>query len=158
LNIPKKIEQNQTKLFDRDKSKAQQSTVTTSNGNYSVPNSLSDFNKNLNLVKNIKNPVSNSSKNNLSDNIRNIDSNQFINETSMETYFSTTNFTNITAQVGSIVEIPCGVHNLGNETVSKRILLILIIRLRLKFRRNDFATIESHRENSCMTRKIKGKE
>lgn len=35
-----------------------------------------------------------------------------------ETSFSTVNFTNITAQVGSIVEIPCAVHHLAEGTVS----------------------------------------
>ncbi|CRL04283.1 CLUMA_CG017381, isoform A [Clunio marinus] len=40
------------------------------------------------------------------------------NETELITFFSTTNFTNITSQVGSIVEIPCTVHNLGEGTVS----------------------------------------
>jgi len=40
------------------------------------------------------------------------------NDTESATYFSTANFTNITAQVGSIVEIPCTVHHLGEGTVS----------------------------------------
>lgn len=95
----------------------------TSVGNYTVPNSISDSNKNLNSFKSIKNTINSSSG--LSDgltliNATNNSSNQLAgaNETDLVTFFSTTNFTNVTSQVGSIVEIPCTVHHLGEGTVS----------------------------------------
>jgi len=125
LIIPKRVEQNQTRIFDRDKL-----TSTSSSGNFSVPNSISDSSKNLNSLKNVKHTTSGSSlsdgikSNNLTSNDNNNNNNnsasqsQSINETSIETSFSTSNFTNITAQVGSIVELPCTVHNLGDGTVS----------------------------------------
>lgn len=123
LIIPKKVEQNQTKVFDRDK--------LTSIANYTVPNMISDSNKNLNSFKSIKS-TTNSSNSSLSDGVNKLNvtitsttatnnsSNQLIttNETEISTYFSTTNLTNITAQVGSIVEVPCTVHHLGEGTVS----------------------------------------
>jgi hypothetical protein len=116
LIIPKKVEQaNQTKIFDRDK-------PMTNGGNFTVPNSISDSNKNSNSFKSIKNTITNNSTisvtlmNNNATN--NVSSNQ-LNDTELITYFSTTNFTNITSQVGSIVEIPCTVHHLGEGTVSK---------------------------------------
>lgn len=114
LIIPKKVEQNLTKIFDRDK--------VTSVGNYTVPNSISDSNKNFNSFKSIKNTI-NITSSGLSDglnlNIAN-SSNQLsgANETELITYFSTANLTNITSQVGSIVEIPCAVRHLGEGTVS----------------------------------------
>jgi hypothetical protein len=113
LIIPKKVEQNQTKIFDRDK--------VTSVGNYTVPNSISDYNKNVNSFKSIKNTITSSSDGlTLNNATNNNSSNQLVggNETELITFFSTTNFTNITSQVGSIVEIPCTVHHLGEGTVS----------------------------------------
>lgn len=85
-----------------------------------MPNSISDSSKNLNLIKNVKHTISDGNKlnnNNLGNN-NSTSQNQSINETNIETSFSTTNFTNITAQVGSIVELPCTVHNPGEGTVS----------------------------------------
>ncbi|KAL7030462.1 hypothetical protein ACKWTF_006667 [Chironomus riparius] len=121
LIIPKRVEQNQTRIFDRDKL-----TSTSSSGNFSVPNSISDSSKNLNSLKNVKHTISGSSlsdgikSNNLTSNNNNNNNstsqNQSINDTSIETSFSTSNFTNITAQVGSIVELPCTVHNPGDGT------------------------------------------
>jgi hypothetical protein len=123
LIIPKRVEQNQTRIFDRDKL-----TSVSSSGNFSVPNSISDSSKNINSLKNVKHTISGSSlsdgikSNNLTSNNNNNNNstsqNQSINETSIETSFSTSNFTNITAQVGSIVELPCTVHNPGDGTVS----------------------------------------
>lgn len=111
LIIPKKVEQNQTKIFDRDKA--------TSVGNFTVPNSISDSNKNLNSFKTIKNTITSDGVT-LSNATNNNSSNQLVgsNETELITFFSTTNFTNITSQVGSIVEVPCTVHHLGEGTVS----------------------------------------
>lgn len=117
LIIPKKVEQNQTKIFDRDKASA---------GNYTVPNSISDSNKNLNSLKSPKNSTISSSGLGVGLSIANATSNHSSNQLStsdaaaeLTTFFSTTNFTNITSQVGSIVEIPCTVHHLGaEETVS----------------------------------------
>jgi hypothetical protein len=119
LIIPKKVEQNQTKVFDRDK--------LASIGNYTVPNSISDSNKNSNSFKIIKG-ATNSSSRGLSEgialsNATNYNSSNQLNgsaEVASTTFFSTTNFTNITSQVGSIVEIPCTVHHLGEGTVSVR--------------------------------------
>jgi hypothetical protein len=110
LIIPKKVEQNQTKIFDRDKA-----TVV---GNFSVPNAISDSNKDINSFKSIKNTTPRSSD--LNNAINKNSSNQLTggNETELTTFFSTANFTNITSQVGSIVEIPCTVHHLGEGTVS----------------------------------------
>lgn len=119
LIIPKKVEQNQTKVFDRDK--------LTSIGNNTVPNAISDSNKNLNSFKSVKSATNNSSSSGLSDGIslhnstnNSNSSNQLVGaiETELTTFFSTANFTNITSQVGSIVEIPCTVHHLGEGTVS----------------------------------------
>lgn len=116
LIIPKKVEQNQTKIFDRDK--------PTSAGNYTVPNSISDSNKNLNSFKSIKNTINSTSSGlgdglNLHSNASTNHSSNQLNDTELVTFFSTTNFTNITSQVGSIVEIPCAVHHLGEGTVSR---------------------------------------
>lgn len=103
-----------------------------------MPNSISDSSKNLNSIKNVKHTSSGSTIsdgikfNNLTNNNNNNSSinnnnntnnsnnseNQSITESNIETSFSTSNFTNITAQVGSIVELPCTVHNLGEGTVS----------------------------------------
>lgn len=93
-------------------------------GNFSVPNSISDPNKNINSFKSIKNTTPSSSEY-LSNAINKNSSNQLIggNETELITFFSTTNFTNITTQVGSIVEVPCTVHNLGEGTVSTENLI-----------------------------------
>lgn len=116
LIIPKKVEQNQTKIFDRDKASAV---------NFTVPNSISDSNKNLNSLKSPKNSTISSSGLGVGLSIANATSNHSSNQLStsdaaeLTTFFSTTNFTNITSQVGSIVEIPCTVHHLGaEETVS----------------------------------------
>lgn len=124
LIIPKRVEQNQTRIFDRDKLAS-----ASSSGNFSVPNSISDSSKNLNLIKNVKHTISDGNKfnNNSNNNNNNTSSqNQSINETSIDTSFSTTNFTNITAQVGSIVELPCTVHNPGEGTVSKLFVITSI--------------------------------
>jgi hypothetical protein len=88
-------------------------------GNFSVPNAISDSSKNINSFKSIKNTTLSSSELN---NANKNSSNQLTggNETELTTFFSTTNFTNITSQVGSIVEIPCTVHHLGEGTVSDR--------------------------------------
>lgn len=116
LIIPKKVEQNQTKIFDRDK--------LASVGNYTVPNSISDSSKNLNSIKSVKSTTNSSSGFsdgfNLNNSTNNNSSNQLIGTTETEstTFFSTANFTNITTQVGSIVEIPCTVHNIGEGKVS----------------------------------------
>jgi hypothetical protein len=85
-----------------------------------VPNSISDSSKNQNTLKYNIHKISSS---NVSDatatTFNNKTSlNQLLNETILETYFSTENFTNITAQVGSIVEIPCTVHHIAEGTVS----------------------------------------
>lgn len=92
-----------------------------------MPNSISDSNRNLNSFKSIKNTnnstISGISKGiNLNITTSNNSSNQLsgVNETELITFFGTTNFTNITSQVGSIVEIPCTVHHLGEGTVSAR--------------------------------------
>lgn len=113
LIIPKKVEQNQTKIFDRDK--------LASTGNYTVPNSISDSNKNPNSFKSVKSAINSSSG--ISDGISlhdatNNDSSNQLTDAELSTFFSTANFTNITSQVGSIVEIPCTVHHLGEGTVS----------------------------------------
>lgn len=89
-----------------------------------MPNSISDSNKNFNSFKSIKSAMNSSSGLsdglNLNNATNNNSSNQLTgaNETELATFFSTTNFTNITSQVGSIVEIPCTVHHLGEGTVS----------------------------------------
>lgn len=113
LIIPKKVEQNQTKIFDRDK--------LASTGNFTVPNSISDSNKNPNSFKSVKSAINSSSG--ISDGISlhdatNNDSSNQLTDAELSTFFSTANFTNITSQVGSIVEIPCTVHHLGEGTVS----------------------------------------
>lgn len=139
LIIPKRVEQNQTRIFDRDKftsasispSLISSSSSSSSSGNFTVPNSIIDSSKNINPYKSVKhtsssdgmkfntnnNSKSNSTNNN-NNNVNNTSSNQLLNETNMETSFSTANYTNITSQVGSIVEIPCTVQNLGEGTVS----------------------------------------
>lgn len=115
LIIPKKVEQNQTKIFDRDK---------LSIGNYTVPNSISDASKNLNTFKSLKNTLNSSSGLgdglSLANSTNNNSSNQLpgASDAELTTFFSTANFTNITSQVGSIVEVPCTVHHLGEGTVS----------------------------------------
>lgn len=89
-----------------------------------MPNSISDSNKNLNSFKSIKSAMNSSSGFsdgiNLNNATNNNSSNQLIGATEAEstTFFSTANFTNITAQVGSIVEIPCTVHHIGEGMVS----------------------------------------
>lgn len=96
-------------------------------GNYTVPNAISDSNKNSKSLKSVKSAMNSSSSSGLSDGIslhnstkNSNSSNQLIGdtETDLTTFFSTANFTNITSQVGSIVEIPCTVHHLGEGTVS----------------------------------------
>jgi hypothetical protein len=75
----------------------------------------------MNSFKSIKNTMTSSSEGlTLNNATNNNSSNQLAggNETELITFFSTTNFTNITSQVGSIVEIPCTVHHLGEGTVS----------------------------------------
>jgi hypothetical protein len=96
--------------------------ASSSSGNYTVPNSISDSSKNLNSLKSVKHTSSsgdgaklNSSSTNSNNNTS---SNQLNNETNVETSFSTANYTNVTAQVGSIVELPCTVQHLGEGTVS----------------------------------------
>ncbi|KAG5683355.1 hypothetical protein PVAND_012641 [Polypedilum vanderplanki] len=124
LIIPKRVEQNQTRIFDRDKI-ISTSSISNSNsgGNYTVPNSISDSSKNLNSLKNVKHTSSSDgmkfhNNNSNSTNNNNTSSNQLNNETNIDTSFSTANYTNITAQVGSIVELPCTVQHLGEGTVS----------------------------------------
>lgn len=125
LNIPKRVEQNQTRTFDRDKLLA--TSNSSSHNNFTVPNSISDSSKvATNNFKIISNKYSSSSDGNKFHNASNNKSsslNQLNATTTMipvveETSFSTVNFTNITAQVGSIVEIPCTVHHLAEGTVS----------------------------------------
>lgn len=91
-----------------------------------MPNSISDSSKITSTFKNLSSKFSsslsdgNKFRNATNNNTTSV--NQLINATMQplleETYFSTVNFTNITAQVGSIVEIPCSVHNLAEGTVS----------------------------------------
>jgi hypothetical protein len=88
---------------------------------------ISDSNKNLNSFKSIKNTINSTSSGlgeglSLNNATNNNSSNQLngANETELITFFSTTNFTNVTSQVGSIIEIPCTVHHLGEGTVSVR--------------------------------------
>lgn len=89
-----------------------------------MSNSISDSSKNLNSFKNVKSAINSSSGFsdgiNLNDVTSNNSSNQLIGATETEstTFFSTANFTNITTQVGSIVEIPCSVHHIGEGKVS----------------------------------------
>jgi hypothetical protein len=92
-----------------------------------VPNSISDASKITSTFKNLSNKYSGSLSDgnkfrNATNNNNTSSVNQLINATMQpmleETYFSTVNFTNITAQVGSIVEIPCSVHHLAEGTVS----------------------------------------
>lgn len=137
--IPKKVDQNQTRIIDREKS----STVTSSVpvGNYSVPNSISDTNKNSR--SSIKNSMISNSNSKMtpqkgsqlatsqpsssSSVVTNNSSNQLgehANDTQLLTTFSTTNYTNITAQVGAIVELPCTVHHLTEGTMVGVILVV----------------------------------
>jgi hypothetical protein len=111
------------------------SSSSSNNNNFTVPNSISDSSKLTNSFKNIPNKFSSNSPNdgskfrnatNNNNNNKNNNSsiNQLINATTTaaiveETSFSTVNFTNITAQVGSIVEIPCTVHHLAEGMVSE---------------------------------------
>jgi hypothetical protein len=95
-----------------------------------VPNAISDSNKNsrnynknsmissgskFKMTTTSTSPVANNSSNQLADGV---------SETPFITHFSTSNFTNITTQVGSIVELPCTVHHLSEGTMVsfKRIL------------------------------------
>lgn len=87
LIAPVKSEQNQTKVFDKDK--------LQTNLSYLHPNSISD-NKNL---------------------LRQSDDN-FIDPFINKTYFRTANLSIITSQVGSIVQVPCSVHLIGDEMAS----------------------------------------
>jgi activator of HSP90 ATPase len=115
LIIPKKVEQNQTKVFDRDK--------PTLGRNFTVPNAISDYSKGSSSFKVVKGATNSSSSSGLVATpavASNSSSNQLNGsaEVESETIFTTANFTNITAQVGSIVEIPCTVLHLGEGTVS----------------------------------------
>lgn len=88
LIAPVKSEQNQTKVFEKDK--------LPTNQTYSHPNSISDNNNNL---------------------LQHSDDN-FIDPFINKTYFRTANLSIITSQVGSIVQVPCSVHLIGDEMVS----------------------------------------
>lgn len=109
LIIPKKVEQNQTRIFDRDK--------VTSAGNFTAPNAISDSSKSESSFKSFK---PNGSDGVTLSNATNHNSSNQLADVEESTYFSTANFTNVTSQVGSIVEIPCNVHHLGEGTVSVR--------------------------------------
>jgi ABC-type antimicrobial peptide transport system permease subunit len=85
-------------------------------------NTISDFSKNNNNNPSLKagntkplNISDETSKQNLTNN-KNIQLN--FNESVSSTYFSTENFTLVTTQVGSIIEIPCSVHHIGEGMVS----------------------------------------
>jgi hypothetical protein len=122
LIIPKKVEQNQTKVFDRDK--------PTLGRNFTVPNAISDFSKGSSSFKVVKGATNSSSSSSSGLSAApaapsNSSSNQLNGsaEVESETIFTTANFTNITAQVGSIVEIPCTVLHLGEGTVSQALCI-----------------------------------
>lgn len=85
-----------------------------------MPNFISDSNKNLKVIKTFKNSSSDGLSLTITSKTKNISSTQ-LNESSevdLITEFSTANFTNITSQLGSVVEIPCTIHHLGEGTVS----------------------------------------
>lgn len=102
LIIPKKTEQNQTKIFDRDKLTAKPNAVEFIN-----KNSISDSSKVLSDFKKVD-----------SDNKTKTMSEESHNDTVSKTIFKTENLTTIIAQVGSTVQIPCSVQNIGEGTVS----------------------------------------
>lgn len=90
-------------------------------------NTISDFSKNnLKLNKNSSsnigediNKLSNSNTNSsqsLNNNLNKTNSNNY-NETVNKAYFSTDNLTLVTTQVGSMVELPCTVHHIGDGMV-----------------------------------------
>ena len=121
LIIPKRIDSNQTRTFDRDKLTA----FNISSNNLTVPNSISDSSKVTSTFKNLSNKYKSSLSDGSKFRNKSASSVNQLNVTTTTplpivevTYFSTVNFTNITAQVGSIVEIPCTVHHLAEGTVS----------------------------------------
>lgn len=100
-------------------------------------NTISDSSKNnLKLNKNSSsssnigediNKLSNSNHNSnhsLITNLNKTNSNNY-NETVNKAYFSTDNLTLVTTQVGSMVELPCTVHHIGDGMVRKYKLEII---------------------------------
>lgn len=92
-------------------------------------NTISDSSKNnLKLNKNSSsiigediNKLSNSNNNisqTLNNSLNKTNSNNY-NETVNKAYFSTDNLTLVTTQVGSMVELPCTVHHIGDGMVRK---------------------------------------
>lgn len=93
-------------------------------------NTISDSSKNnLKLNKNSSsiigediNKLSNSS-NNISQSLNKTNSNNY-NETVNKAYFSTDNLTLVTTQVGSMVELPCTVHHIGDGMVRENLKIL----------------------------------
>lgn len=90
-------------------------------------NTISDSSKNnLKLNKNSSsiigediNKLSNSN-NNISQSLNKTNSNNY-NETVNKAFFSTDNLTLVTTQVGSMVELPCTVHHIGDGMVRENL-------------------------------------
>ncbi|CAO1384262.1 unnamed protein product, partial [Diamesa serratosioi] len=112
LIIPKKADQNQTKVFDRDKT-SNASNITLPNANTISDSSKNNLKLNKNSSSNIGEDI-----NKLSNNNNNQSLNNNYNETVNKAYFSTDNLTLVTTQVGSMVELPCTVHHIGDGMVS----------------------------------------
>ena len=85
-------------------------------------NSSSNIGEDINKLSNSHNNSSNQSLNN---NLNKTNSNNY-NETVNKAYFSTDNLTLVTTQVGSMVELPCTVHHIGDGMVRENLKIYIL--------------------------------